>query len=77
MITKALLDEWKRQAEKDGNLDEYEYHLGMVREPFPYRQWKRKKATLDKIQARDDYDDLSHDNPVIVFETQLCQELGY
>lgn len=75
-MTEALLNEYKRQAQKDNLLDDYEYHLGMVNNPLPYQQWKLKFNTLNAIQARPDYyDNISQ--TIIDRETKLCNELGY
>jgi len=76
MITEALLNEWKRQAKRDGNLDEYEYHLGMFNNPLPYIRWRIKYNKVKRIQSRSDYSDLSNDSDVMKAETILCNELG-
>lgn len=77
-ITQPILDEWKAQAEKNGQLDEYTYHLGMVFPPLPYQLWKLKKASLDMIQARQDFKD-GLEIPAGMEERhiELCKELGY
>jgi hypothetical protein len=77
-ISEAILNEWKRQAEDDGQLEEYIYHLGMVYPPVPYGVWKMKKTALDRIQARDDYKE-GRDLPVgmAARHDQLIKDLGY
>jgi hypothetical protein len=76
MISETIINEWKRQAEKDGNLDDYEYHLGMFSDPLPYQQWKLKFISLNRIQARPDYFD-NMSQSLINKETALCNALGY
>jgi len=73
-LSEAILNEWKKQAESDGLLEEYEYHLGMIYPPLPYRLWKIKYAELQKIQSATDYLDNTRTMPR---ETALCNELGY
>ena len=77
-IEQCILDEWKAQAKKDGALEEYTYHLGMIYPPLPYRLWKMKKEALDRIQARTDYKE-GFDLPPGMEEraNRLCKELGY
>ena len=77
-ISDAILTEWKRQAEADGNTNEYNYHLGMIYPPLPYLKWHLKKTMLDRIQARQDYKD-GLDLPMGVEDRhdQLIKELGY
>ncbi len=72
--SEALLNEWKAQAKKDGLLDDYEYHLGMVYPPLPYGRWRLKFNALKRIQDAPDYMD---NMKTLRQETQLCNELGY
>ena len=77
-ITQAILDEWKQMATDDGNADEYQYHIGMVYPPLPYKLWKLKKEALDRIQARDDYQaGLDLPQGVEHRADELVKELGY
>ena len=79
-ISQALLDEWKAQAKKDGNLDDYKYHLGMIYPPLPYQQWKLKFDKLNHIQATPGYLE-GENNPTLdrlsKQADRLCAELGY
>jgi hypothetical protein len=77
-INDIILKEWKNQSKKDGCLVEYEYHLGMIFPPLPYRKWKMKFDLLNSYQARPGYQEgkdfgSSFDKRV----NDLCIELGY
>lgn len=73
-----IFDEWKSQAQKDNNLDEYLYHLSMKEKPLPYGQWKMKYNELKTIQAREDY---KNGDPLPGNmerrSIDLCNQLGY
>ena len=73
-ISEAILAEWKRQAQKDNLLDEYEYHLGMIYPPLPYRAWLLKYRALERIQGAADY---LEETKTLKRETDLCNALGY
>lgn len=74
VINETILVEWKRQAENDGLLSEYEYHIGMINPPLPYQRWKLKYNALKRIQEAPDYYNNTRN---IKREQSLCNELGY
>ena len=76
-INEVILKEWKAQADKDHNLEEYEYHLGSFPEPLPYQQWKLKYDLLNKLQAREDYKEGIPNDSLDRQVNALCAELGY
>jgi len=77
-LTDAIIKEWKAQAEADGLLKDYTYHLGMIYPPIPYQMWKLKFEALNRIQARQDFKD-GLDLPMGMEKrhNELCRELGY
>jgi len=77
MLTESQLQLWREMAAREGLGDEYDYHLSMVAPPLSYGFWKMKFASLEAIQRRSDYEELSNNSPIIKRETALCNELGY
>jgi hypothetical protein len=69
---------WRQQAAEDGVLEDYDYHLGMKKTPLPYKKWKMKFDSLNRIQNLPAYQD-GRPLPHHVEEqaNQLCLELGY
>ncbi len=77
-IERCILDEWKSQAEKDGMLEDYNYHLGMIYPPLPYQKWKMLKESLDRIQELPAYREGRSLPPGMEDRANdLCKRLGY
>jgi len=55
-------------------LEEYEYHLGMVNEPFPFGMFRLKFGRLNQMFDSDpEGKNSSYDKPIM----ELCNQLGY
>ena len=54
--------------------DMYDYHLGTVKKPLPFGQFRMKVNTLNKILSLDpEGKQMNLDEPI----NTLCRELGY
>jgi len=52
----------------------YKYHLGAVKDPFPFEKFRTKARYLDRLLKKDPDGLLSSIDGKI---NQLCRELGY
>ena len=61
-------------ASFDTWLEEYEYHLGMISNPFPFGVFKAKFTRLSQMfEADPDGKNSAYDKPI----QNLCNQLGY